>query len=220
MPDLFDSLAMARELWNRPTIRRHSRDSRDQAQRWGWQFAAELPDLTRDWPMNPFVLGRSRRSQTVSTGRYDGLAMRTFRHRQRPMGAEHGIWERFAVAVVRLPADLPGIQLNPGRTLQALTFESLAFDRAWSVNSPQPRFAHDLIHPRMMERLLAPELAKHYLAQFGRDLIVVRPGIHGPEADLPLLGLLSDLVALVPRFVWQQAGVVPPVRSHDGPQGT
>ena len=117
-----------------------------------------------------------------------------------------------------LPTYLSTLELTPGNPLQRfaarlgaqdIDFESEAFNAAWRIAAPNERFAHSVLHPRLMERLLQPDATGMSLRIEGTDILCWAHG--APRYDLigPRLRVMSDVVAAVPRFVWLDHGYDP-----------
>lgn len=111
------------------------------------------------------------------------------------------------VAAVELPFELPLLSVNGPRGGKKVRFESEEFNDAFTVRTDDPRFASDVIHPRMME----------YLTRTGP------PGfaINGPlmrfevaEHDTITIGFCADFahdfLSRVPSFVWSDRQITPP----------
>ena len=143
----------------------------------GWQVLGADRHLAKRWPGPPFAVGSSRRSSEILSGQVGGRQALSFRYTytttsgagETQTSQDH---EHHVVAVF-LPAPLPVLALTPeslGTRIatafggQDIRFESAQFNSRWRVTSPDPRFAHDILHPRTLERLLRPDAA----GQIGR----------------------------------------------------
>jgi len=183
----------------------------------GWQYRGSAPELTTRWHGAPFGVGSSRRATEVLTGTWQGRAAMSFRYRYTTGNGEQTSTYTFGVVALGLPAFLPTLQLTPeglGARLakavggQDLQFESEEFNRAWRVTSRLPRFAYDVVHPRLMERLLRPG-ARANLRIEGTDILTWCAGAPDLDSLAPRLGLLDAVVRSIPRFVWQEHGYDP-----------
>lgn len=183
----------------------------------GWQLRASAPELTTRWQGAPFGAGSSRRATEVLTGTWQGRPATSFRYRYTTGDSDSRTVQTFQVLALGLPAYLPTLQLTPeglGARLakavggQDLQFESEDFNRAWRVTSAMPRFAHDVVHPRLMERLLRPG-ARANLRLEGTDILTWCAGV--PDLDLVAsrLGLLDAVLRTIPRYVWLEHGYDP-----------
>ena len=183
----------------------------------GWVYRAADPELTERWRGAPFGVGSSRRATEVLTGTWQGRPATSLKYRYSTSSGNEQTTYTFHVLVIALPAFLPTLELMPeslGARLakavggQDLEFESADFNRAWRVTSRMPRFAHDVVHPRLMERLLRPG-ARANLRIEGTDILTWSAGV--PDLDLVAarLGLLDAVVRSIPRFVWLEHGYDP-----------
>lgn len=114
----------------------------------------------------------------------------------------------FSVVVLSPPAVLPELDIRReglgdriagffgARDVQ---FESEEFNRAYHVTSSVPKFASDVVHPEMMEFLMAFEDFSVQIA--GRHIVLAVPGTRDPvwyEGAMQTLGAFWDRV---PQFV-------------------
>ena len=120
---------------------------------------------------------------------------------------------RFTVVALALPAGKPTLQVSRegfGRKLlgfvgvRDLQLESEQFNEAFHIKTDNDRFAYDVLHPRMMEWMLADQRAQSTPFRFERgDLMTWDRG----KIDLPkvewMLEYLCDIVDQVPSFVWK-----------------
>lgn len=194
------------------------------AARWGWTVLGDDPSLAVRWQGEPFGEGHGRAVSDVLTGRWADRPVLSFTYSCR-VGAGRGETTlRYHVLVMTLPVPLPTLQLTPdglGTRMAAafggqdIEFESADFNREWRVQCADLKFAHDVVHPRLMERLLAADAWGSSLRISGTDLLSWEPEVSwGPESAFldriaPRLALMSSLVDAVPRHVWQEHGYDP-----------
>jgi len=183
----------------------------------GWQLQAEADELTSRWGGSPFGVGRRRRARLVLTGTWQGRAATSFQYTYETSDGKNTTTHTFHVIALSLPAMLPALEFTPegfGSRLasalggQDIDFESEEFNRHWRVRSPFPRFASDVVHPRLMELLLRPG-AQVNLRFEGSDLLTWSSGAQRLDDIAGRLGLLDSVVATIPRFVWQNQGYDP-----------
>lgn len=183
----------------------------------GWQFRASDPALARRWRGAPFGVGNSRRATEVLTGAWSGSPATAFRYQYTTTNGKQTTTHTFEVVVLGLPAFLPTLELTPeglGAKLakavggQDLEFESEDFNRAWRVTCRMPKFASDVVHPRLMERLLRPG-ARANLRIDGTEILTWRAGALDLDGLAGRLGLLEGVAESIPRFVWQDHGYDP-----------
>ena len=109
------------------------------------------------------------------------------------------------VVASELPLDGPSVRLAPRAALRTtepgIALEWAAFNERWHVESDRPRYAHAVLHPRMMERLVEPDADGLSVLFEGSDVVVHAPGRTALSRIEPMADLVLDLAALVPAFV-------------------
>jgi len=183
----------------------------------GWEYRASAPQLTECWQGRPFGVGTSRRATEVLSGTWQGRPATSFLYRYTEKSGDNRQTHSFHVLTLTLPAFLPTLELTPeglGTRLakviggQDLQFESEDFNQAWRVTSRMPRFASDVVHPRLMERLLRPG-SRTNLRIEGTEILTWSAGTTDLDLIAPRLGLLDAVVRSIPRFVWLEHGYDP-----------
>ncbi|WP_084125263.1 hypothetical protein [Demequina sp. NBRC 110054] len=118
--------------------------------------------------------------------------------------------EAFQVTLVELPVDLPRIDLVPegiGSRAAKLfggsdvDVESHAFNQRWRVVSHDPRYAHSLLDPRMIDRLVQSDATGVALRIDGGALMMWSPGRRGVEDLARRLSLLTSVARRIPAHV-------------------
>ncbi|WP_094404782.1 hypothetical protein [Enemella evansiae] len=104
---------------------------------------------------------------------------------------------------VWVPSGFGNLSLNRFELFaRPITFESAAFNRRFKVRGDDPRFCHDVIHPRMMEFLMA-----RGAPAFDIDGGVYRTDFaYSHEAIDHHLEFLRQFLSWVPSFVWENIG--------------
>lgn len=180
----------------------------------GWQLQKHDPSLVRRWTEHAFGRGEDRRARDLLTGAYRGRAILAFQYSYEEPGQDsegHRITttRRFAVCTVRLPAPLPDLSVDSTTFMYrvarrvgfpALRFANEEFDRAFAVHAAEPKYAHDVIHPGMMELLLRRDRVAWWI--HGDDLLCWWPGTYDPATVLSRLDLLIDIIEAIPPYVW------------------
>ena len=182
----------------------------------GWSAVRDDGSLTRRWTGPPFNAGKARRASEVLSARVGGRRALSFRYTVRTAGApgdaQSAQDHEHHVVAVFLPATLPALSLTPGNLGtkivtalggQGLRFESAEFNSRWRVTSPDPRFAHDILHPRAIELLLRPEMVGLPLRFVGDAVLTWSVGIPRLDDIEPRVAHLNELVDAVPDYVWQ-----------------
>lgn len=181
----------------------------------GWRVIGTDPALVDHWRGPPFGVGSSRRATEVMVTTGKGRTALSFTYSYVTGGGEHSTTHAFHVVAVPLPAPLPMLQLIPdtfgpdaftGLGLPDLQLESHEFNDAWKVEAPDPRFAHDVLHPRLMERLLRPDARDVRLRFCGTDLLTWCPGRTDVDRIRERVALMTDVIDAIPRFVWENVG--------------
>lgn len=125
------------------------------------------------------------------------------------------------VVALHLPAHLPRLEVTPegvGARLaklvggQDMQLELEEFNREYRIVAADERVGHAVLHPRLMERLLADDVRGRPWRLEGRWLVTWDAGRTDVARLASRLGLLSAIARSVPRHVWQDHG-------HD-PAGT
>lgn len=183
------------------------------ADRYGWQ-----PGIDTDGRLASAggrCFGHDGRVRRVLIGEYQGRQIRmaeflySVRSRYLPT-----TWVNHLVAI-ELPVHLPELVVSrqpvaePG--LLSYEGESWSFNRQYSVAGPDDRYSSAMVHPRMMEWLLArPELSFRIV---GNLLVAYSPTPWTVPQTLATLPALNGVAELIPPFVLDDFGQAPPLRS-------
>lgn len=189
----------------------------------GLTYVESDDTLANQWQGEPFGRGDHRRARTVLSGLYQGRQVVAFdysyqTHSTDSKGNRQTTTHKYGVVVMRLPGPLPRLEVTHegifgGAVANALgfadlQFESEQFNRAFRVKADDPRFGHAVIHPRMMELLLARgEIGWRFE---GDSVVGWDRGAHTPVEVLNRLQLLQQVVEQVPPYVWRDYGGVDP----------
>ena len=185
------------------------------AVRTGWTYVGTDPSLVGRWRGEPFNAGHSRKVSELVTGRFAGRQAISFSYRYTTGSGKSRSTHTFHVVALPLPAYLPTLELTPdgvGAKLakafggQDIAFESEDFNRAWRVEARDAKFAHDVVHPRLMERLLRPDAVGSSLRIEGTDILSWSAGAQQLDAIAGRLQVMCAVVDAVPRYVWQDHG--------------
>ena len=188
---------------------------REWCTRVGWTFVGTDSSLTSRWRGTPFGLGHTRRAHHAVTGTFAGRPALSFEYSYRTGSGKNQTTYTFHVVAVTLPTYLPNLELTPegmGARLakafggQDIQFESEEFNRRWRIQARDHKFAHDVLHPRLMERLLRPDAGGTSLRIEGTSILCWSSGIQRTERIAPRAALLCAVVDAVPRYVWQDHG--------------
>ena len=176
----------------------------------GFYYADSNKELTRRWTGSPFGVGDIRRARNVLTGYQHGRRVVAFDYSCREVGHPA---QRYGVVVIKLQTGLPRIEVTGRWAVDAVRelagtgrveSESEQFNREFTVVAADQRFGHAMMHPRMMEFLLAHgDLAWRIE---GDDLLCWAEGHLWPADMLARAEYLAGIAALIPAFVWADYG--------------
>ncbi len=188
---------------------------REWAERVGWTYVGSDRSLVGRWRGAPFGTGSSRRTSEVVVGPWQGRQCVSFRYQFTTGSGKNRTTHTYHVVAMALPAYLPTLELTPegvGARIakafggQDIQFESEDFNRAWRVRAADERFAHAVVHPRLMARLLQGDARGLALRVEGTDVLCWaqgNPNLDGLARRLTVMAAVADAV---PRFVWQDHG--------------
>lgn len=180
----------------------------------GWRYETQQPALVDRFPGAPFGRGHSRQAFNVIYGRHDGRDFCSFDYRYSETSGSgedrRTTTYRFSVLAMSLGVPVPDLEVSPenlfGRVIGRLTdsdieLESEDFNRAFTVRSPDRKFASDLLHPPMMEFLLAhPDVAWRLT---GDSMLVIARGERSLDQIDWTLDLMDAITDRIPEFVWR-----------------
>lgn len=185
----------------------------ERARQWakdhGWNYTASDPALTKFSSGQPFGRGHSHRANKVLQGPLGGPGGRhcvsfTYTWTQ-GHGKNSRTYYRHIVAV-HLGLSVPRIDVGPDSGVprlmggQRVNFEWEEFNQAWTVSSTDPRFAHGIIHPRVMELLMTPEFRGRTYRYEGHYLMMWFTGRTDLNVILPAAAHLAWLADRIPNY--------------------
>ncbi|WP_066586725.1 type III secretion system chaperone family protein [Cellulomonas timonensis] len=194
--------------------KRHERLAQWAAAR-GWAYQRQDQSLVSTWSGEPFGEGHSRRATEVLRGAVDGHGVVSFTYRWTVGSGKEKTTHTRHVVALGLPTALPTLELTPEwlgtRVLRAfggqdIQFESEDFNRAWRVRARNLKFAHDVVHPRLMARLLLPDAQGTSLRVEGATVLTWMSGRTDPARIDAALTLLRAVSGAVPQHVWEDMG--------------
>lgn len=182
------------------------------AQRHGWAYwerADWLDDRFR-FLGTPFTGGHERAFRSVLAGGHRGRHVGVFEYSQR--SDEELLPRHHTVAVVTLPAGVPTLDVRPEGTgsklaglvgLGDLQLESDEFNQKFHIRCDIDRFAYDVLHPRMIEWLLAHARARTVPFRFVDGYLMAwDESTIDPWRVEWMVDYVCDIVERVPGFVW------------------
>ncbi|MFG3339703.1 hypothetical protein [Glycomyces sp. NPDC048151] len=170
-----------------------------------WPYDQSALSLSR---FAPFSYGSGREARDVLRGTYRGEHMHCFQLRYRTGSGDNETTHDHQVVAISLPASRPPLDIAHENALTRrfgddIEFENQAFNDLFKIVSASPRFAHDVIHPRTMEWMLADHRARTIRWRFeGAWLMTFRDGPLNLNEVFFLADFLHDVRAQVPKHVW------------------
>lgn len=176
-----------------------------------WDYRAEDPSLVTRFPGSPFDRGTSRRATNVLTGQHDGRAFVAFDYHYTTSSGEHSSQHACSVVALNLGVHAPDLSVGPTTTLRrwvdGLTGNDIeigdpAFDAYYTVHSPAPEFAADVLLSEVRDVLRhSPQLSWRITAD---SLLVIRDGTHAPGEIESKLHVMDALLDRIPHTVWDR----------------
>lgn len=182
-----------------------------------WDWLPECGALAAQFSGGPLMRWSppTTRAPLGYMGVYNGVEVTGFRYEVVTGRASF----RYQVNLVRFKgADFPTLSIATekwhNKVLGSdITFESSEFNRRWWVKSDNARFAHSVLHPRVISAFVEAELPGHPIVWFEGDAILIATEDHGPGFYRPApkymddqIDLLTRVGALLPRYVLQDMG--------------
>jgi hypothetical protein len=187
----------------------------------GWSYVERDDDLVDRFLGAPFGRGHGQVVKHVLRGAHRGREVLVFEYSYKEAdrsGSSRGTeLYHHTVASVSTPTATPTLEVGReglGRKLLGLVglvglrdlqLESEEFNAAFHVQTDDDRFAYDVLHPRMMEWLVADGQALETPFRFERgDLLTWdRDEIDLQKID-GMVAYLCDVLDRVPSFVWNR----------------
>lgn len=190
------------------------------AQQHGFQLTERDDSLIARWgDENPFDRGFDKRCNSIMRGYWEDrpavlfdYTYHTWETRTDSKGntTQHKESHHLAITAVQTEKRFPPLSVRPegffGRMLGRLTNSDIQmewedFNRAFTVNCPDRRFASDVLNQQMMELLMQDrELAWQIT---GPDIMIMRVGVHDPAELTSTLASLDRILDAVPEHVKQ-----------------
>ena len=213
------AVAVAGVLLAVQETRRQQREWAKWAADRGWRHESHSMSAFLGLRAEPFGKGLSQ-AVNVITGTWDGLPFTMYHFTRRVgLGRSSKTYLR-TVAQFRCAARFPSLTLRHGTppTLRTdLDFESADFNRAYEVLCEDERFAHSVVHPRLMAALLDGPLRQANVSLEAGTVTVWCEDHLMRASGTRLPRQLAHLVGLIPAHVWRDHGAEVPVRTDQGP---
>ena len=179
----------------------------------GWTFVLDVPLLVDRFTGPPFGLGFGRRAYNVLFGKHDGRDLVSFDYEyktQTTNGKQTTTTvHSFSVLGLSMGVGMPPLSVDPENFMDRfvgrlsgndIDMESEDFNRSFTVSCPDRKFASDVLHPQMMEFLLAH---RQLGWRFEQDsMLVIAQGKRTPEQIDATLTVMDGITDRVPEFVW------------------
>ena len=183
----------------------------------GWAYVDEAPGFVNQWSGDPFGLGDNRTTDNAIRGVYDGQDMIAFEysyqtHTQTKNGRSTETHSYSVVALLTHTA-LPGLSVSPeggisrmfGKLFNTdILLESEEFNRAFTVNADDRKFASAVLHPRTMEGLLGYQDVDWDIR--GGDFVSIDSGSLDPQLITRRCDAMLLVFRGIPDFVWDDLG--------------
>lgn len=181
----------------------------------GWRYEADQPLLVDRFQGPPFGRGDDRRAYNAVYGKDDGRDFVSFDYSyDETTGSgkdRHTTTYTHSVCALSMGVSLPSLTVDPENFFERfvgrlsghdIELELEDFNRAFTVTSPDRKFASDVLHPRMMELMLQH---RDIGWRFERDsMLMVSSGQRSVGEIDATLALMDQITDQVPDFVWRQ----------------
>jgi hypothetical protein len=182
----------------------------------GFSFVAHAGDHHEQFEaFEPFDNGHSRRSSNLIHGRRGSIEWEMFDYKYTTGSGKNKQTHHYGVILARIDVVLSRMRIRPEGFFDKLAgfvgfddidFESDEFSRRFHVSADDRKFAYDLIHPKMMEYLMAAPPANWQLGS--RIAMITRSGRYKAEELSGLMSLIDGFVERIPQYVRQDRQVV------------
>lgn len=196
-------------------VHKHRRQLAHLASRAGWRYYAGAHAALAFLHGEPFERGNARFANHLMIGEDRGRTVAILELAWRysvTKRAGAGFDGNAAAVLIELPSPQPELRVRWETAasdlldhlgVHDLQLESVQFNQTFNIRTRVERFAYDVLHPRMMEWLLANMPRDLSFRIDGPMLVVWRDGgMHGNEDAERLLAFAHGLRDRIPDFVW------------------
>lgn len=196
--------------------RRMQDEYRNFAKTHGWTYTASAHQFNQRFSGFPFGQGAARRQESLLEGTYNGQQCATFAHVFEVSGRNDStppVTQVYQVTLAELPVALPRIDIVPENLPAAIAkalgggdvdVESHEFNQRWRVITNDPRYAHAVLDPRMIERLLKVDVQGLGIRIDGGAVYVWSRGRQGADSLARRLGVVSGIARHIPDHVLRE----------------
>lgn len=189
----------------------------------GWRLAERDDSVIDLFSGSPFGQGHARHANQVLSGTVGNRSMVAFEYTYDTTTTDTDTdghtttreeSHHYHIVALGLGAAVPRLDLTPegffSRAIGRLTnsdieLESEDFNRAFTLSGEDRKFASDIMHPQMMEYLLA--YPKQSLRFVGSHCLTIEFGTLDPTEIQPRVDYLIGVADKVPAFVRQAYGL-------------
>lgn len=177
-----------------------------------WEYRPEDPGLVTRFDGPPFDRGYSRTAANVLRGKHDGRPFVAFDYAftTSSSSGRNRSTQRHEYSVVALSLGLttPGLAVGPtgtfGRLINAVTGRDVeigdpAFDQTFTVTSPSPEFARDILTPDVVVVAMHHPVLAWRLE--GDSMLVIRSGQHTAQEIEAKLHFMDAVLDRIPEHV-------------------
>ena len=157
--------------------------------------------------------GHSRAAFHVVEGTWSGRRLTAFDYRYVTGSGKNRPTHRFSAVILRSRVALKPLHIRPENVFDRVTeffglddidFESAEFSRAFHVKAADKRWAYDVLHQRIMERLLG--MPRFSIEFDDRDVIVWRNRTFSTEMFETAIGVAETILDGLPGYLVRQQG--------------
>lgn len=177
-----------------------------------WEHRPSDESLVTRFGCAPFNRGHGRSATNALRGKHDGRQFVAFDYEYVPGSASARVrsarHQRYSVLAMTLGLPTPGLAVVPtsgfDSLVNAMTDRDVEvgdplFDEAFTVTSPSPDFARDVLHPDVVQVVMHhPELAWRLE---GDSMLVIRAGRHSPPEIEAKLDFMDAVLDRIPEHV-------------------
>lgn len=183
-----------------------------------WHHQASAPEVSDVWEASPFGRSEVRGFRSAIFGSLHGRRLGAGVYVSEVIPGMEASLKNISVAYARIEKRLPCVDIAPRTVADGIDValggpdirvESADFNARWRVAAKHGAYAHAIVHPRLMERLLADDAIGRRIRVEGETVVVWQPGLAGTGDLERRLRLASDVAELVPAHVLAKYGDAP-----------
>lgn len=215
-------------VWDVWRAAHHGDAYREFAHQHGWEYQSLSRAYSTRFAEYPFATGSAVRQEALVRGTFDGQDCAAFVHVYESAKDRNGssIKVPHQVVLAELDVTLPRLDLIPQGVTQTVAttlgagdidVESYDFNRQWRVVCDDARYAHSVLDPRMVERLLWADAVGKSIRIEGSAVYVWESGRVELGDLASRLGLVTAIARRIPAHVLREFRDLGYGASDDGP---